>query len=80
MQFVRTDAYDGVSKPALTVYRRLQFKQREERTVLLMQLGDLPCIATTLDNIVVELVPESQCGQLWRRKCGEGTEIQAIDS
>lgn len=49
-------------------------------TVALMQLCDLPCIATSLDHIVVELVPESQSSELWARKFSKRAEIQSVDS
>lgn len=39
-----------------------------------MQLCDLPNIATSLDNVVVELVPESQSRQRWPRKSSKGIE------
>lgn len=45
-----------------------------------MQLCDLPCVATSLDHIVVELVPESQSSELWPGELGKGAEVQAVDS
>ena len=45
-----------------------------------MQLCDPPCIATSLDHIVVKLVPESDSSQFWPRKFGKGAEIQAVDN
>lgn len=53
---------------------------REKRTVALMELCDLPCVATSLDHIVVELIPESQSSQLWPRKFSKGAEVQAVNS
>lgn len=55
-------------------------ERRGERRVALIQLCDLSSIATSLDNVVVELVPESQSRQRWPRKSCKGIEIQAVDS
>ena len=44
-----------------------------------MELCDLPCVTTSLDHIVVELIPESQSSQLWPREFSKGAEIQAVN-
>lgn len=81
MQFVWTDPYDGASSlHQQTLRGRPQRWEQEKRTVALMQLCDLPCVATSLDHIVVELVPERHSSQPWPREFCKGTEIQTVDS
>ena len=50
------------------------------QTVAFMKFSDLPCVATSFDDIVVEFVPKSQRSQLWPGKFGNWAEIQAVNS
>ena len=44
-----------------------------------MHLPDLPGVLAFLDNIVVELIPETCGSELWPRDLGKWIEIHAID-
>lgn len=48
-------------------------------TIFIMHLPDLPGVSAFLDNIVVELVPETCGSELWPRNLGKGIKIHAID-
>ncbi len=51
----------------------------DDRSIAFVQLGDLPCVSSMHDYIIVELIPEGQCCKLWTGKRGDGAPVQAID-
>ena len=48
-------------------------------TIFVMHFPDLPGVPALLDNIVVELIPETCGSELWPGKFGEWIKIHAID-
>ena len=48
-------------------------------TILFVQLGNLPCVPSTFDDIIIELVPERQRCKLWARERGDGTQVQTVN-
>ena len=47
-------------------------------SVLFVQLGNLPRVPSTLDDIIVEFVSERQRCKLWAGERGDGTQIQTV--
>lgn len=48
-------------------------------TIFVMHLPDLPSVSAFLDDIVVELIPQTCGSELWPRKLGEWIKIDTID-
>lgn len=52
----------------------------DDRSILFVQLRDLPRVPSTFDDIIVELVPKRQRCKFWSRERGDGTQVQTVDS
>ena len=51
----------------------------DDRSILFMQLRNLPCVPSTFDDIIVELVPGSKRCKLWARERRDGTQVQTVN-
>jgi hypothetical protein len=49
------------------------------QTVLLVELDDLELKATTLPDVIVEFVPESEGSQFWARNVSNRAKIETPD-
>lgn len=81
VQLVGGHANDGACGGMSVQKRRGRRAVRwlEGRTIVVVQLGDVPRVLAVLDNLVVALVPRGDGSQARAREPGQGVQMQAVE-
>ena len=81
MEFVGIDAYDWAWGSVLGKVILEDLSSEGMRlTISFVQFRNLECVSTALDDVVVELVPESQGSELGAGEFSERIEVKSVDS